>query len=90
MTRLLYTDALVGVGIPNLGVALRAERASLAVHQPSHANVGGLPHEQWVWSREGLDKLPLGDLIDLYLGVRGMAFGLQLAPNEPTPEEDAA
>lgn len=72
MTRMLYTDAIVGVGIPNLGVALRAERAGLAVHAPSGPTM--FPHEQWRWDRDKLELLPLGDLIDLYLGVKELSF----------------
>lgn len=73
MTQMLYTDAIVGVGFPNLGVALRAERSGIAYHDAS-ASYAVLPQDQWRWSREKLELLPLADLIELYLGLKGMTL----------------
>lgn len=73
MTQMLYTDAIIGVGFPNLGVALRAERSGIAYHDAS-ASYAVLPQDQWRWSREKLELLPLPDLIELYLGLKGMVL----------------
>lgn len=73
MTQMLYTDAIIGVGFPNLGVALRAERSGIAYHDAS-ASYAVLPQDQWRWNREKLELLPLPDLIELYLGLKGMVL----------------
>ena len=77
LTRMLYADAIVGVGVPNLGVALRAERAGLTIHDPESARrfaVDPLPHQQWRWDRDKLETLPLNDLIDLYMGIKELSL----------------
>lgn len=68
MASMLYTDAIIGVGFPNMGVGVRAERSGLADF------IGNQHAEHWRWKREALENLPLADLTDLYLGLKGMTL----------------
>lgn len=59
-TRMLFTDAIVGVGFPHPQVGADAVRGSLA-----HVAATG-----WAWNRTALEALPLETLQDLYTGLK--------------------
>ena len=66
LTRMLFVDAIVGVGFPHPQVAVYAERDGLAetrlmLSDNSHVAV---------WNRTALEELPLPTLQDLYTGLK--------------------
>jgi len=59
-TRMLFTDAIIGVGFPHHQVATDALRGKLA-----YATASG-----WLWNRTALEELPIDTLQDLYTGLK--------------------
>jgi hypothetical protein len=63
-TKMLFTDAVIGVGFPALQVAVDAERGGLAIFV-------GNPHNlEFSWNRDKLEELSLSTLQDLYTGLK--------------------
>ena len=60
MTRMLFVDAVVGVGFPAQNLGMAAEQQELATF------TGNQHNEEWSWTRTALEKLTTPDLQDLY------------------------
>ena len=58
-TRMLFTDAIVGVGFPNNQVGVDAQRGGLATLV-----------DDWAWNRTALEALSLATLQELYTGLK--------------------
>lgn len=64
MTRMLFIDAIVGVGFPHPQVAIDAERGGLATY------TGDQHNPSWVWNRRILETLTTPTLQDMYTGLK--------------------
>ena len=63
-TRMLFVDAIVGVGIHRAVIGLAAE-------QNGFADCTGDQHsENWTWRRPALEALPTVELQDLYVHLK--------------------
>lgn len=63
-SRMLFTDAIKGVGIPSHEVGMLAERGGLAeLDSDQHS-------ERWVWKAEVLEEMSLDALQALYLSLK--------------------
>jgi len=60
MTRMLFVDAIVGVGFPHPQVAADAERGGLATADGEH----------YRWNRRILETLSTDTLQDMYTGLK--------------------
>ncbi len=65
MTRMLFTDAVVGVGFPHPQVGVDAERGGLATVKH---DAGGEP--VYAWNRRILETLSTETLQDLYTSLK--------------------
>jgi hypothetical protein len=64
-TRMLFVDAIVGVGFPGpYEVAEHATRGGLARF------TGNQHNESWGWERDALENLTLGTLQTLYVSLK--------------------
>ena len=66
LTRMLFVDAIVGVGFPHPQVAVYAERDGLASQTWDSTE----DDSYFVWNRTALEELPLPTLQDLYTGLK--------------------
>lgn len=64
MTRMLFIDAIVGVGFPHTQVAIDAERGGLATY------TGNSYQESYAWNRRILETLTTPTLQDMYTGLK--------------------
>ena len=64
MTRVLFIDAIVGVGFPHEQVGVDAERGGLARF------TGNQHNPDWAWNRRILETLSTETLQELYLGLK--------------------
>lgn len=58
-TRMLFIDAIVGVGFPHNQIGIDAERGGLATLV-----------DDWAWNRTALEALSLDTLQELYTGLK--------------------
>lgn len=65
LARELYLDAIIGVGLPSITIAMEAEKNHTAYF------CGDQHNPRWAWRREKLEQLELADLIDLYMSLKG-------------------
>lgn len=63
-TRMLFVDAIIGVGFPHYQVQVDAVRGGLA------ASRGTGEDEEFIWSRYALEELELPTLQELYTGLK--------------------
>ncbi len=66
MTRMLFVDAIVGVGFPHEQVGIDAERGGLATHHLQ--DYGNL--STYTWNRRILETLSTETLQDLYTSLK--------------------
>lgn len=64
MTRMLFVDAIFGVGFPSAAAAVVATEQKLAKY------TGNEHLDAWMWDREALEALPTSMLQDLYMGLK--------------------
>lgn len=64
MTRMLFVDAIFGVGFPSQAAAI------VAVEQKLARYTGNQHIEAWMWDREALEALPIPLLQDLYTSLK--------------------
>lgn len=64
MTRMLFVDAIFGVGFPNVETAIVACEQGLAKH------TGNEHMDAWTWDREALEALTTETLQNLYTGLK--------------------
>lgn len=64
LTRMLFIDAIVGVGFPHPQVGVEAVSEGLATF------TGDQHNEAWAWSRTALNVLHVEDLQDLYTSLK--------------------
>ena len=65
LSRELYLDAIEGVGLPSITIAMDAEKRHMAYF------CGDQHNPQWRWRREKLTELTLEQLMDLYMSLKG-------------------
>lgn len=63
-TRMLFVDAIVGVGFPHYRIGADAVRGGLARF------IGGQHDETWAWERAALEELDVSTLQELYTGLK--------------------
>lgn len=68
MARMLYADAIIGVGFPSITIGMEAEHKKLAHF------TGDQHNPEWRWSREALETHSLPFLMDLYTELKGMTL----------------
>lgn len=64
LSRELYLDAIEGVGLPSITIAMDAEKRHMAYF------CGNQHNPQWRWRREKLTELTLEQLIELYMVLK--------------------
>ena len=64
LSRELYLDAIEGVGLPSITIAMDAEKRHMAYF------CGDQHNPQWRWRREKLAGLTLEQLMDLYMSLK--------------------
>lgn len=64
MTRMLFVDAIFGVGFPSAAAAIVATEQKLARYS------GNEHIDAWTWDRAALEALPTGMLQDLYTSLK--------------------
>lgn len=64
MTRMLFVDAIFGVGFPNVHTAVTATEQKLAKY------TGNQDMDAWTWDREALESLTTETLQSLYTGLK--------------------
>lgn len=64
MTRMLFVDAIVGVGFPTYEAGIAAHNNGMATFS------GNLAGKGWLWDRSALDALELNTLMDLYTSLK--------------------
>lgn len=65
MTRMLFVDAIVGVGFPHEQVAIDAERGGLATRGPERD-----AWSEYTWNRRILETLSTDTLQELYTALK--------------------
>lgn len=63
-TKMLFTDALCGLGFSSYAAAVAATDQGLARF------TGNQHTESWAWNRDALETLPLATLQDLYTSIK--------------------
>lgn len=66
-TRMLFIDALIGVGFPVMQVGIDAERGGLARYVGFEPDAGPVPYR---WNPEKLGELSVETLQELYLALK--------------------
>lgn len=63
-TRMLFIDALAGVGLPTFASAIAASDQGLAYF------CGDQHNPEWAWDSDALEKLSIETLQDLYTSIK--------------------
>ena len=64
MTRMLFVDAIVGVGFPTYEAGVEAHNAGRATFS------GNLAGKGWLWDRSALNAVEQSALMDLYTDLK--------------------